>query len=182
MTQQEVINYLAKVLFPRDEMDSAAVRTVYNQLTTGLQVLANCAEVWNSSNNSVSIARKRITYNLSRIPEYNQLCATFVIEKLLGRNDWVSYDEELVELGEFEISATLWLLKVGVYQLALARVHPPRGRSAIEVALACEQEWLLNHTSEEEQAQICGFAADLKLWAFNLEVMGDEVDEEEQEE
>lgn len=71
---------------------------------------------------------------------------THVINRLLGFDNWVAHDTKVVELGDFEISPALWLFKVGVREIALAIVTP---RTALEIALACEQDFLPQNTGNE---------------------------------
>ena len=91
-----------------------------------------------------------------------------IIEVLFDCNDWVKYDREKVELGDFELSAALWLLKVRVRRLALAKVQ---SRSAIDVALDSEEKWLFDHDSKETKMQIKSFATDPELWRRNIDTM-----------
>ncbi|KAJ4318987.1 hypothetical protein N0V94_004124 [Neodidymelliopsis sp. IMI 364377] len=76
------------------------------------------------------------------------------------RRSWVQHDEYVMEVGEFEISAAIWLSKMGVRELALAMEYP---RSVPDVALSLEQEWMFGTHEEEEQTAVREFAVDVRL-------------------
>ena len=128
------------------------------------------------TNNLVKKTPKRVMGVIYHVPAHTQWCIAQVIKKLFKCKDWVKHDQKVVQLGDFEVCVALWLLKVGVRGLVLARVQQPNGRRAVEIALACEEEWLLGNNSEEEEAELHGFAADLLLWGHDVEAMGAERD------
>lgn len=169
MSKPELVNYCARVLLPYHKPEPEHRQALYNNLVYGLEFIANSAQEWIIYNDSIEVVRQRIMHNLYAVPTHTQWCIAQLIGKLLVCNDWVKHDEEVIDLGDFEISAAIWLFKVGLRVLALSRVQP---RSAVELALDCEQKWLSENDIEEEEKQLRGFAADLKLWGRNLESKG----------
>ena len=165
MTQPELIAFCARVLLSRCDVEPADQKIVYDNLEIGLQVLANCADEWLPSR-SIDAVRERIMFCLRNVHIRTQWCAARVIESLFECNDWVTHEKEVVDVGDFELSAVLWLLKVGVRKLALAIVQP---RSPIDVALACEENWMLESDSEKARVQIREFVADLKTWSRSID-------------
>ena len=104
------------------------------------------------SNNFVKKTRKRVMGGLYHLPAHTQWCIAQVIKTRFKCKDCVKHDHKMVQLGDFEVCVCLWLLDVGVGGLVLASVQQPNGRRAVEIALACEDEWLLGNNSAEEEA------------------------------
>ena len=179
MTRPEVINYCAKILLPRRDVKPAHIQILLDDTSIGLQTLDNCADEWEFNNGCIQQTRKSIIYKLHRVPVHTQWCTARVIEKLFRCDNWIKHEKEVLEYGDFEVSATLWLFKMGVRKLALGRVEPPSGRQAVQVALACEEEWLFENVSDEEKTELRGFASDLLLWGYNIEAFCEESNEEE---
>lgn len=165
MTEQEQIEYCAKVHLPRRRMDPSELHVHYNTLMIGFQVLARCLQQWKIHASSVIDLRKHIMGELYRLPEHTQWYVYRVVNKLLGCENCVEHDVEVVELGDFEVSALLWLFKIGVQEVALAIVQP---RSALDLSLAVEQGWLLQNAIDENKTEIQIFVTDLHIWGHGV--------------
>jgi hypothetical protein len=139
MTQSKLTKYCARILMPRRRLDSSYHQVAYENLICGLQVFANGAQRWFNNKGPVEVVHKCIISCLYCLPDHSQWCFSRLAEKLLGRNDCVEHDEEVVKLCKLEVSAVICLFKMGICGLALTILEL---RLVTEIALHHEHAWL----------------------------------------
>jgi hypothetical protein len=101
-----------------------------------------------------------VIYDIRFLPKKQQLSPDAMITKLLDNANWADNDYSLVEAGDVEISAVLWLFKLG-----------PRGlekgwnadKSTTAILMDEEHAWILDNVEDskyEDKKLLLGEFAD----------------------
>lgn len=162
MTRQELVSYCAKILLPRKEMAADDARAAYEDLTTGLQALSNCADEWLVPGRPLCHIRNRIIRSLYVVPAHTQWWTVRVMEKLFACVGMGKLDVETA--GYLELAAMLWVVKTGVRELALALIEPRRALEAVDT-IKQELSGQLEGRKEKDVKMLLQIAQELHFWA-----------------
>jgi hypothetical protein len=96
-----------------------------------------------------------------------------LLAQLVQNKDWAQDDEDIVKVGDVEISVVIWALKIGPRGLAAGWKD---GKSMLDILMDTEEVWVLNNIAESEyegKKQILeDFADDLCEWGMELQHAG----------
>jgi hypothetical protein len=166
------MHYCATIL-AHPHMSSSSYQVTFDNYTLGLHIPDACSQGWEDLSASISAMTRYIMKNLRRVPEHTQRCFSSPINRILGCENWLINETQVVdEFQEYEISAVLWLLKIGPRGLASSLVQD---RPAAEYALSVEQEYLASDENIDEDG-LKVFATELKRWGHELETSDAEKD------
>jgi len=145
-------------------------------LTKALELLDSYASKWESSPGNVKNMANTVLCNLRGRPRYQQLRFYALLAKLLDDDKWAETDYKLVKDGDFEISAVLWILKLGPRGLSQGW---DQGKSTMATLMDEEEDWVLANIDDpkyEDKKQLLeDFADGLCSWGLEVaNMMGEE--------
>jgi hypothetical protein len=108
----------------------------WDTLVDGLDTLRICSELFSSANNHE--LGKILAYICALTPRHQTTLFT-VLAIVFETMDWMRFERRAVKREEFEISAVVWVLKIGPKGLALGR---SKGKTELGTLLAAEEAWI----------------------------------------
>jgi len=116
-------------------------------LTKALELLDSYAAKWASSKDTFKDIAAAVLCNLRGRPLYQQRRFYALLTKLLDDEKWAETDCKVVTDGDFEISAVLWILKLGPRGLSQGWED---GKSTMAMLMDEEEAWVLSNIEDEK--------------------------------
>jgi hypothetical protein len=111
MPLQDLLPFYANVLAPHLH----STGPFFDALIDGLDALHCCTEIWLSSPSKIPMAKlPAILVFIRTQPLLYQRNLSIALSTIVGSRDWLKFEAEALENEEFEISAIVWAVKVGV--------------------------------------------------------------------
>ncbi|RMZ74460.1 hypothetical protein GMOD_00003504 [Pyrenophora seminiperda CCB06] len=127
MYGQMLTYYAVTTKFPRSKSD-------WDPLINGLTILQTCCDILQRPSNTGDVI-----LHLRSLRVIDIRCLSNALSAVFETHCWMSFEQEAVENGDFEISAVVWALMLGVRGLHLDLV---KGKSGPAAALAAEEAWI----------------------------------------
>jgi len=145
-------------------------------LVKSMELLNSYTSKWESSPGNVKDMATAVLCNLRGRPLYQQRRFYALLAKLLDDDKWAETDYKLVKDGDFEISAVLWILKLGPRGLSHGWED---GKTTMAILMDEEEAWVLANIEDEkyeEKKQLLeDFADGICTWGLEVaKMMGEE--------
>jgi hypothetical protein len=109
----------------------------WDALVEGLDTLRIFSELFsNATIDDLPKVFGHVNYKLS--PQH-QVTLIMVLSAIFKTTDWMLFERQIVEKEEFEISAIVWVFKIGPRGLTLGR---SKGKKELETLLEAEEAWI----------------------------------------
>lgn len=138
----------------------------WDALVEGLDTLRICSELF--SNATIDDLPRVFGYIKYRLSPQHQVALFVVLSAIFKTTDWMRFERQIVEKEEFEISAVVWVFKIGPKGLTLGR---SKRKKELETLLEAEEAWIAaNHNAidyEESNKTLLQLAAGFVEWGTN---------------
>lgn len=138
----------------------------WDALVESLDTLRICSELF--SNATIDDLPKVFGYVNYKLSPQHQVTLFMVLSAIFKTTDWMLFERQIVEKEEFEISAIVWVFKIGPRGLTLGR---SKGKKELETLLEAEEAWIAANRNaidyEESDKTLLQLAAGFVEWGTN---------------
>ncbi|CAN9081125.1 unnamed protein product [Alternaria alternata] len=137
----------------------------WDALVEGLDTLRICSKLFSDA--TIDDLPKVFGYVNYKLPPQHQVTLFIVLSAIFKTTDWMLFERRIVEKEEFEISAVVWVFKIGPRGLTLGRSK----RKELETLLEAEEAWIAANRNavdyEESKKALLQLAAGFVEWGTN---------------